>query len=572
MNRTKRLQAIISMGAFALILLFVNILGNATFGSFSLFGSLDLTEEKRFTLTEPTEELLQNLDEIVYAQVLLEGDFPADFKRLQQATREMLNDFRNLSGLLEYEFEDIRQGEPEEVNQRIKEMAEAGIVPTRFLIRSIDGTEERYIYPYVLLYYKGRSVSVNLLEEQRDLSQEEVLNNSINLLEYKLANAIQKLQLDRKPVVAFTSGRGELSNLETQDLTRSLRPYYEVGRFNLDSNYQVPPQIDLLVVAKPTVPFSERDKFKLDQYVMNGGKVLWMIDKVNAELDSLRIDGSSFVPRDHPINLDDLLFKYGVRIQPNLVLDLQCTQIPLVVGMKGGRPDTQLFPWFYHPLITPDVDHPIVKGLDNFYLFFPSRLDTVRTKTPVEKTILFRSSPNSREQFLPVRLNFEILRYDPDPSKFTKPNIPLAVLLEGTFPSLYENRLTQEMQAGLQALNVQYKPVSDETKMIVIADGDVARSFVTDPEGRAAQPLGFNRYDNRVYANKDLVMNCIDYLLDSNGVIEARGKEIKLRLLNVVKAQDEKVKWQFLNLAIPFVFISVFGFGFNYWRRRRFNA
>lgn len=572
MNRSKRLQAIISMGAFALILLFVNILGNASFGSFSLFGSLDLTEENRFTLTDPTVELLQNLDEVVYARVLLEGEFPADFKRLQQATRELLNDFRNLSGLIEYEFEDIRQGETEEVNQRIKELAKDGVVPTRFLMRSIDGTEERFIYPYVLLYYKGRSIPVNLLEEQRDLSQEEVLNNSINLLEYKLANAIQKLQLDRKPVVAFSTGHGELTNLETQDLTRALRPFYEVGRFNLDSNYQVPPQIDLMVVAKPTAPFSERDKFKLDQYIMNGGKVIWLIDKVNAELDSLRIDGSSFVPMDHPVNLDDILFKYGARIQPSLVLDLQCTRIPLVVGMKGGRPDTQLFPWFYHPLITPNGDHPIVKGLDNFYMFFPSRIDTVRTKTAVEKTVLFSTSENAREQFLPVRLNFEILRFDPDPSKFTKQQIPLGVLLEGTFPSLYENRVTQEMEAGLQALNLEYKSVSEPTKMIVISDGDVAKNFVTDPENGGAQPLGFNRYDQRMYANRDLLMNSIDYMLDANGVMEARGKEIKLRLLNVVKAQEEKTTWQFINLAVPFLFITIFGVGFNYWRRRRYAA
>ena len=569
-TKNRKLQSFLQLGLIAGILIFINILGNASFNGRSLYGHVDLTEENRFTLTDPTLELLQNLDEVVYVRILLEGDFPAGFKRLQEATREMLDDFRSESGLIEYEFEDINIGTPEEINERRKNLAEDGITPTLFRVQSFEGSEEKVIYPYAIFNYKGRNVPINLLEEQGNLPQEIVINNSINLLEYKFSNAIQKLQLARKPIVAFTTGHGELTELQTKDLVVALRPYYELGRFDLDSNYQVPPQIDLLIIAKPTQPFSERDKFMIDQYVMNGGKTLWLLDKVAVTLDSLRADGSSFVPRDFPINLDDLLFKYGARIQPSLILDLQCSQIPLVVSMSNGVPQTELFDYFYHPVITPNQDHPVVKSLNNLNLFFPSRIDTVRTKGPVEKTILLTTSAYSREQFLPVRMNFEILRYDPDPSKFNKGEIPLAVLLEGNFNSLYENRVTDAMRSTLAQIGSEYKGSSVENKMIVVADGDMAANIVVDPSTRGVLPLGYNRYDKRQYANKDFVINAVEYLLDDYGVIEARGKDIKLRLLDTVQAQEEKTKWQFLNIGLPVLFIGIFGFLYNYLRRRRF--
>ncbi|MCB0644921.1 MAG: Gldg family protein, partial [Phaeodactylibacter sp.] len=299
-TKNRKLQSFIQLGLIAGILVFINILGNASFGGVALYRHLDLTEENRFTLTDPTLDLLHNLDEVVFVRVLLEGEFPSGFKRLQESTREMLDDYRAESGLLEYEFENVNQGTAEEINDRRKNLAEDGITPSLFRIQSTEGTEEKVIYPYAIFSYKGRTVPVNLLEEQGNLPQEVAINNSINLLEYKFSNAIQKLQLARKPIIAFTTGHGELTELQTKDLVVALRPYYELGRFDLDSNYQVPPQIDLLIIAKPTQPFSERDKFMIDQYIMNGGKTLWMLDKVAVSLDSLRVDGSSFVPRDFP--------------------------------------------------------------------------------------------------------------------------------------------------------------------------------------------------------------------------------------------------------------------------------
>lgn len=560
----KRTQSLIRIGLFLGIVILLNILGNAVYTHF------DLTEDKRFTLTEPTVELLEELDDVVYVRILLEGEFPAGFKRLQRATLEMLNDFRKRSSFIEFEFEDPNEGGIDVVNRRREEMAKEGITPTMFRLKDVEGTTEKLIYPYAIFYYRGRNIAVNLLENQRGLNQDVVLNNSVSLLEYKFANAIQKLQQPSKPILAFTTGRGELTELQTRDLLGTLQPYYEVGRFNLDSAYQIPQQIELLMVAKPRGGFTDRDKFILDQYVMNGGRILWMLDRLNAELDSMATQ-RNFIPLEYPLNLDDLLFRYGVRLEPNLVLDLQCSKIPQVIGMQGGNPQIELFDWYYHPVVLPQSNHPIVKGLDNVNLFFPNRIDTVKTKTDIQKTVLLSSSQYSREQYSPVRLNFEILRYDPDPSKFNKPNIPLAVLLEGEFTSLYENRVTEGMLAGLKQIGAEYKSQSPLNRMIVISDGDLAANVINDRQTGAVMPLGYNRYDRRQYGNKDFLLNCIEYLLDGGGVIEARGKEIKLRLLDAVRAEEQKSLWQFVNLGIPLVLLMGFALLFNYLRRKRYT-
>jgi ABC-2 type transport system permease protein len=568
------------------ILILVNVLGNIFYTHF------DLTEEKRFTLTEPTVELLHNLDEPVFVRVLLEGEFPAGFKRLQRASREMLDDFRAESksfhssdnqgwfkslgkyfggdAKLEYEFSNPNEGSVEEINARREELAKEGIVPTLFQLKDVEGTEQKLIYPYAVFNYKGRQVAVNMLENTQGMGQEEKLNNSISLLEYKFANAIQKLLLDEKPIIAFTTGHGEAEDLQTKDLVASMRAYYDFGRFDLDSNFQIPPQIDLLIVAKPRTSFSNQDKFKIDQYIMNGGKVMFLVDRLNASLDSMQRMDQFFVPRDYPTNLEDMLFKYGARIEPNLVLDLQCSKIPQVIGMQGGNPQIELFDWYYHPVITPRSDHPIVKGLGNLNLFFPSRVDTVKTKTPIKKTVLLTTSEYSREQYAPVRLSFDILRYEPDPSKFDRGELPVAVLLEGEFPSLFENRVSASMQAGLEQLNLEFKSRSVYNRMLVVSDGDLAINTVTNPETRGTLPLGYNRFERRQYANKDFLINAIEYLLDADGVIEARGKELKLRLLDQVRAQEEKTKWQLLNILVPLVFLGVFGFGFFYLRKRKY--
>lgn len=563
MSRSRRSQSLLQFGLFFGILVFVNILAN------SFYTHFDLTEEKRFTLTRPTRELLRGLKDQIYVTVLLDGEFPAGFKRLQTATREMLDDFRSETGYLDYQFEDPSAGSLEDVNGRRKALADQGIQPVSLHVAEQNETSQKIIYPFAIFRYGSRQVVVKLLEnESASLSPEEVINNSVTLLEYKFANAIKKIQMPGKPTILFTKGHGELDDVQTADLDRSLRAFYETGRITLDSVVQIKPDAcALMIVAKPTGTFSEKDKFKIDQYIMNGGHVLWLIDRMNASLDSMRITGR-FVPTDYPLNIEDMLFKYGVRIQPDLVLDMDCSKIKLVTGQVGNMPQFELFPWYYHPAVMPASNHPIVKNLDRVDLHFCSSIDTIRTKTPVKKTVLLTSSKYSRLQFSPIDLNFEILKYPADPAKFNKGMQPVSVLLEGVFPSAYENRVSEEMMNGLKQLGMDFRSASAPTRMMVVSDGDVAANFVNNREQKQWLPLGYNRMDDVTYANKDFLLNAVEYLIDPTGVIEARSREVKLRLLNTVQAKAQSGMWRAVNVGVPLVLLGIFGFFFN-WRRKR---
>ncbi|MFN0015803.1 MAG: gliding motility-associated ABC transporter substrate-binding protein GldG [Saprospiraceae bacterium] len=565
MARSQRSQALLQFGLFFGIVLFVNIIAN------QFYTHLDLTEEKRFTLTKPTSELLQSLDDRIFVRILLEGEFPAGFKRLRTATREMLDDFRSVSSYIDYQFEDPNKGSIEEINARRKALYEEGVAPVNLSVSDEGEAKQQIIYPTAILNFGKRQVVVNLLENQSPtLRPDEVVNNSVSLLEYKFANAIKKLRSKGRSVILFTHGHGELEALHTTDLERSLHQFYDTDRITLDSVVQIKPDLcALLVVAKPLTTFSERDKFKIDQYIMHGGKVLWLVDRIGAALDSLgRHHATSFVPSDFPLNIEDMLFKYGVRIQPDLVVDMECTRIPLRVGVVGNAPQFKLFPWPYHPAVLPAGKHPVVKNLDRVELHFCSSIDTIRTKTPVTKTVLLHSSQYSRLQFSPIELTFDLVRTPPNPENFNKGNQAVGVLLEGVFPSNFENRVSEEMLAGLQLAGIEFRNASAATRMIVISDGDVAANFVRDAAKKEWLPLGFNRYEKTTYANKDLLINAIEYLIEPSGVIEARSREVKLRLLDSVRARAEMSLWQALNIGLPLLFLGIFGAVF-FWRRKR---
>ncbi|MBK8568457.1 MAG: gliding motility-associated ABC transporter substrate-binding protein GldG [Saprospiraceae bacterium] len=560
MNK-KRNQSLIQLGLIIGIALFANVLGNFFFTHF------DLTEDKRFTLSEPSRKLLSNLNAEVYVNVLLAGEFNAGFKRLQRSVTEMLDDFKSQSGFITYTYSNPGDGSVDEINAKRAELAKDGIVPTNLRIKTTEGTEEKFIYPYAKISYKGRTEVVDLLDEEAvGANPDEKLNTSISQLEYKFANAIHKLESGAKEIVAFTVGHGELNERERADLVRSLRAYYEVGTFNLDSAYAIPQDVKTLIVAKPKAQFSDRDLFIIDQYLMNGGSILWMIDPLNVELDSLR-SKNSYVARDYPLNLNDILFKYGARVNPDLVLDLQCSKIPMVIDQKGTM---DLFPWYYFPVVIPNSSHPLVRNLDGVNLYFPSSIDTIKTKTPVKKTILLATSDNSKIQPNITRLNFEILRYGDEIAKtFDKKQVPVAVLLEGVFPSFFENRVTDEMKAGLQQIKQEYRSESKPTRMVVVGDGDIARNFI-NPKTGAPLTLGHNPIDRFTYSNKDFLINAIEYLRDDSGLIAARGREVKLRLLDTTKAKAEETFWTVLNLVGPVVLLLGFGFVYNWLRKRRF--
>lgn len=561
----KRTKSLINLALIIGIAVFLNILGGAVHTYF------DLTEEGRYTLTKPTVELIESSKDVVYFQVLLEGDFPAGFKRLQRSTREMIEDFRSHSGYIEYSFEDPNEGTVEEVNANRQRLSEMKITPVNLRVNTTEGMEQKLIYPYAIITYAGRSKTVNLLEPESDINPEITLNNSIGLLEYKFANAIQQLRRTKKPILAYLKGHGELSELQTKDLTNGLRGNFEVGYFSLDSTFNIPSQIDMLLVAKPTQPFSEQDKFKIDQYVMNGGKIVWMIDRMAMNLDSLR-GVPYFVPQDYPLEIEDLLYKYGFRVEPNLLADRQCSKIPQVVGRQGGKPQFDMFDWFYHPIVTPPAEnpHPVVKSLGGVNLLFPSSVDTIKTKTETKKTVLLTSSRFSKLQYSPVRVSFDILRYQPESSWFNKSEIPVAIMSEGIFSSAYANRVSSEMEASLQDAGKPFKAESVPTNMVVISDGDIGKNLLT-ADG-SYKPLGFNAFTERTYANKNFLVNTIEYMFDDGGVIAARGKDVKLRLLDKPKIEESRGFYQFINIALPLIFLGIFAFIFNWLRRRKYAS
>lgn len=566
---TKQTQALIQLFSLLGILFAVNFIGNSRLGDFALYGQLDLTEEKRFTLTPSTKALLYELDDVVDVTLLLEGEFPAGFRRLQTAAVEMLEDFRSVSPYLQFHFDNPNEGSAEQINQRREELAKDGILPTRLTVNSSNERSQQYIYPWAIFNFKGRSLKVNLLENDvPGQNQELVLNNSVSLLEYKFANAIQKVQTVLRPVIAFSTGHGELSDIETADLEKSLREHYDTGRLNLDSTVAISPELNVLVVAKPRQPFSEKDKFKIDQYVMNGGKVLWLVDKINVALDSLR--GKSYLPTDYETNLDDLFFNYGFRIQPNLILDLQNSRIPLATSMIGNQPQFEYFPYPYHLVVTPAEKHAVSRGLGPVNLLYANSIDTtVRVKTDLRKTVLLESTEKTMVQYLPLDMNFRFLEFEPDPDKYNKSFQTVALLLEGIFPSMYRNRVTENMTRGLEELDIPFLKESNNTAMIVVSDGDIAKNYVPPTRDRY-DPLGYNPFERFTFSNKEFLLNALEYLIDEKGIIEARNKEIKLRLLDQSRLKEEKQRWQLVNLLIPIAVLLLFGIVYQYNRKRKF--
>jgi ABC-2 type transport system permease protein len=586
-RKSSRAESITKLLIVLGILLAINIIGNY------FFFQLDFTEDKRYTLTSGTKDLIKNLDDVVMVEVLMEGDYPSMFKRLQTAVREILNDFKSYSGFIEFRFVNPLEGSAEDVKAAQENLRKMGMNAVNLSEGDAGETKFKVVYPYAVVTYKTRQpIVVDLLENKTaTASQEQIINNSVNLLEYKFTNAIQRLQLREKPVVAFTTGHGELDSLRISDFKNSLSQFYSVGDINIgadnrpsinvlkpyrDTSFVNPDgtkgktafdtvKVDVLVVAKPLGSFSEPEKFEIDQYVMRGGKVVWLIDAMNAELDSVN-RYPDFFARDYPHNLDDMLFRYGARINKDVVSDLTSSKIPLVVGMMGNEPQTKLFNWWYFPIaFSPDSKHPIVKALDGVDTRFPSSIDTIRTKTNVKKTVLLASSKNSTLRLSP--LEFHRLGEVQKTPKWNKSNIPLAVLLEGEFSSLYENRVSPRMDSMLRSINMPFIAQSTPTAMIVVSDGDIAASSTRYND---AFPLGFNRFENYTYGNKDFLFNCIEYLLDKKGIAASRTKEAKLRLLDKVAIKEGRTYYQFINVVLPILILALFGFIFNFLRKRKY--
>lgn len=538
--------------------------------SASTFTRFDFTKEKRFTISPVSRSIMDSLKGPVRTVVYLKGDnFSAAMKRLQGATRDMLSDLQAYShGKLQFEFIDplayIKALPDSDQKAAYDSLQVRGIVGEPKSVKSDNGVTQMLIFPEALVDYGGRDIAVNLLQTRIGLSDEEVYNNSIQNLEYSFSSAIKKVTSGGKPIIAFTEGHHELTDLQLNYAMKSLSDGFEVGRLNLKTvPFDVLMKVKLLVVPKPDSPFTELEKFKIDQYVMRGGRVLWAIDQVNAELDSLQRRGGEEMSFPKQLELDDQLFTYGVRINYDLIADLSCAQIPVATGNVGGQAQIQMVPWLYYPIFMPLSKNPIVKNLDGIKGEFVSTIDTLAIKN-VKKTVLLASSPNNKNLTAPHIISLQSIEQEPTIKEFQNPTRPVAVLLEGTFKSDFLNR---PVPPGLTE-HVQSLPESKPTKMIVISDGDILKNDIGS-DG-SPFPLGYDHYMQQNFGNKNLLLNIADYMTDDSGLIDLRTKEVQLRMLDRPRIRSEKLYWQLINNIVPLGLLLTFAIFQHYFRRRKY--
>jgi ABC-2 type transport system permease protein len=556
-KRSLKSQNIFRLILLLLLLVVINVLSSFVFTRF------DLTSEKRFTLSSSTRELVGGLKDIVYVRVYLDGDFPPSFKRLQNATREMLDELRAYSnGNLEYQFINPSENpDQQERNKIYQQLVDKGIQPTNLQAKNKEETSEQIIFPGVLISYLGQEIPLMLLQDQLGASPEQMLNNSIQALEYGFANAIRKVSSKVPTTIAFLEGQGEAAEVRVADISRELQSFYLVERKRIDGKLNSLKPYEAVIVAAPDSVFDEKDKFILDQYIMQGGKVLWLVDGAKVSMDSLE-KTSETVAIANQINLDDMLFRYGARINYDLVLDLQAAPIPVVTGYVGNRPQYSPMPWYYFPIVIPESKHPIVNNLNAVRFDFVSSVDPVGS-ADVIKTPLLVSSKYSRVFATPARVTLDLMKEEPQLSQYNQPNKILALLLEGTFDSNFKNRVPA---AILSDPEIAFRERSDKTRMIVIGDGDVIKNGVRKSTNGII-PLGMDRYTGQVFGNKNFLLNCIDYLCDDSGLMAIRSKELKLRLLDKNRIDNDLLFWQVVNTAGPVLIIALFGL-FKFYRRR----
>jgi ABC-2 type transport system permease protein len=533
---------------------------------------IDLTKDKRFSLSAPTEHLLEGLDSTISIDVYLKGDFPAPFRNLRNTTGDMLREMQNYSrGHLQFQFVKPGEGLPDSLQAAAYDSLEAmGLKPYNVTVTAKPGEEsgERFVFPAAVVHYGDRSLPVDLLSAG-GADNDDRMNNAESLLEFKLADAINRLTRKTVPRVAYLLGNGEPLNIHSYDAIRTLNTYYSLDTVTLWRVPYIPDVYNAVVIAKPLQAFSDADKLKIDQYVMYGGKVIWFIDNLYAELDSLR-HTDQFVAYDRGLNLEDQLFKYGVRINQDLIQDIQqFDQVPQVVGTEGGKPQIQLVPWYYFPLLNPTDYSPISRNLEPLLGLFVNSIDTVKA-AGIRKTILLASSDHSRRLGTPAIVSWESIKQAPDPARYNQQQIPAGVLLEGQFHSLYANRLPASMQDSLQRIGRPFLSAAKEsTKMIVVADGDLILNAFTQQDGPL--PMGTSEYTGDPHANKDFLLNCMEYLTNSNGIIETRNKQLVTRSLDKQRVDDERLQWQLINIALPILLVILAGLIFQQVRKRKYQ-
>jgi len=530
----------------------------------------DLTAEKRFTLSPSTIQLLKHVHEPIQIQIYLSGKLPAGFRHLAESIRDLLNNFRNYAGpYIQFRFIDPASFPDSARSKLYDSLVARGIHPYNLQVQlsAAEGYSEKLIFPGAIVKNNRQERTIDLLESKMSDNTLASLNNAEALLEYKFANAIYHLQQTHPPLIGYMLGNGEPLDPRVNDALSILSRNYLIDTIPLDRYPYIPQDFKAVVFIKPELPFTTQEKLKVDQYLMHGGKILWFLDDLNASMDSLT-NKNSFIAFDKNLHLEDLLFTYGVRINPDLIQDLQCDMIPLVVGSAGNQPQIQLVPWPYFPLLTPTENSPIVKNINPVLGQFVNSLDTVGTPG-IRKTILLTSSAYSRITGSPVKVSWNDARIKPDPALFQHPFIPAAVLLEGRFRSMFMNRLDQQTIDSLNRVFPQ--PIADSsvpTAMIVVSDGDIAMNAISAKEGPL--PMGNNAYTHVQYANPQFFANCLEYLTDTSGIMQSRNKTFILRQMNTTRIEQQKNLWQLLNLIIPVAFGVLMGWIFQIFRKKSY--
>src|SRR5688500_8790925 len=554
--KSKKLGDILTFANGFVLIILINLLVGFK------FYRIDLTEEKRYSVKPETQAILENLEDEIHVEIFLEGKLNASFQRLQKAILETLEEFRIYSkNKITYSVSDPALAKSESArNEFMADLARRGIQPTNIIDTRDGQREEKIVFPGVIISYEGVEKGIMLLKGNKAGTPEQEINQSIEGIEYEISSTIFSLINEDRKQIAFVSGHGELDSLQRFSLRSELSEVYDVFDTKLSSQNDSN-RFDVLSVAKPTESFSEPDKYLLDQYLMQGGKILFLIDKVDASMDSAARDDYFAGPNN--LNLDDQLFKYGVRINPDLVQDRRSGMYPVITGEVGGRPRMQLIEWPFFPLLGEFANHPITNNLDAILTRFCNSIDTVKA-AGIQKTPLLMSSPYSRKIATPVHINVNELRKNLRDSDYSTRFIPIGIILEGKFTSLYKNRFPPSGQESSKIIEE-----SVPTKIVIVADGDIARNDV-NPRNNQPQPLGFDPMTKTTFANKDFLLNSVAYLTEEKGLIQVRNKEVKIRPLDKVKLKEGRVKWQVLNIAAPLILLIGYGIFRFYLRKRRF--
>ena len=556
--RQKTKSYFVTLLALIIGLIIVNVLGHRVYKRF------DLTQDHRYTLSEAAIHTLDSVDSPLIIDVFLEGEFPSEFRRLKTETQQLLEEFALHSDQVKINFINPIADDASRDNN-IQMLVQRGLQPFQITIKESGKSSQELIFPWALASYHDQTVKIPLLKNKIGVTDQELVTNSIQHLEYAFAEGFKKLTTEKNKTIAILKGNGQLNDIYIADFLKKIREHYNIAPFTLDSVANDPQKVlnqlkgyDLILSAKPSQAFTEDEKYVLDQYTMNGGKSLWLTEAISMDKDSLLNASGRAIALMKDLNLTDFFFKYGIRINPVIVKDMYSAPITLAIG-EGSNAQFQPIQWQYSPLAASNPNHPITSNLNLVKFDFASQIDTL--KNSVAKTVLLRSSELSTLEGVPEEISLDVVTQEPNPETFNKGPQTLGVLLEGEFTSVYNNRikpfeLTDE------------KDKSVPTKMIVIADGDVIKNDVIKNQ---PQELGFDRWTGQSFGNKEFLENAVNYLLNDDGLINIRTKDVTIAFLDSQKVSAEKTKWQFITIALPLLLLALFGFGFNYLRKHNYS-